>query len=88
MFNSFKVVEAAWQQPVIGRDLAYEISDTLRREKVVNYLIMNLQLDSGNVLLKRECARLLSQILTTDNRLALFYNLHRHNARRINYFPN
>ncbi|XP_039253118.2 uncharacterized protein LOC120330298 isoform X1 [Styela clava] len=63
-----EVVEAAWQLPVIGRDLAYEIGDTLRREKIVSFLVNSLQLEAATPTLQRECARLLSQILTTDNR--------------------
>lgn len=64
-------MEATWQLPVIGRELAYEFSDILRREKVLSYLISKLNLDGGTPDIQRECARLLEQILTTDNRFAM-----------------
>ncbi|XP_019620754.1 PREDICTED: sterile alpha and TIR motif-containing protein 1-like isoform X1 [Branchiostoma belcheri] len=64
----YALVEKAWRTPGYGRDLAYSLCDTIRLYGVLDYLLEHCMSSSTNKELAYECAHLLEQILTPNNR--------------------
>ncbi|XP_006817002.1 NAD(+) hydrolase SARM1-like [Saccoglossus kowalevskii] len=59
-------VDNAWITPIYGRDMAYDLCNTLRREGGLDILLENCK--SENINLKHSSAQLLEQVLITENR--------------------